>query len=77
MLEVKDEYGKLVHKGHPLDVGIVKFKRYGKIIVEVNKDKASYKGKRWSLMTEQERDHLDDLLYLSNIQEADTRIIYV
>ena len=76
MLEVSGEVNKIKRRGSPLDVGIVKHKRYGQIIIEVNKVKAAYRGKKWSEMSEGEKDHLDDLLYLTNIQEADTRIIY-
>ncbi len=76
MLELSDSVKKVKHRGQPLDIGITKHKRFGRIIIEVNKDKASYKGKKWVTMTELERDTLDDLLYLTNIQEADVRIIY-
>jgi hypothetical protein len=76
MLELGDSVKKVKHRGHPLDVGIMKHKRFDKIIIEVDKAKAAFKGKKWSAMTEQEKDHMDDLLYLTNIQEADVRIIY-
>ena len=76
MLELGESVKKVKHRGQRLDIGITKHRRGNQMIIEVIKDKASYKGKKWLSMSEVEKDNLDDLLYLTNIQEAETRIIY-
>ena len=79
MLDLSKDVSKVHHKGQPLDIGIVKYKhkRSNKMIIEISKQNASYHGKKWSEMTDVEQDNLEDLLYLTNIQEADVRFLYV
>ncbi len=77
MLEIKDGVKKIVHPGDRLDVGITRHRRQNKMIIEIDKANASYKGKKWSHMTDVEQDNLEDLLYLTNIQTADVRFLYI
>lgn len=77
MLEISDDVKKVKHRGAPLDVGIMRFQRGNKMIIEIDQAKAEYKGKKWSTMTVKEQDDLEDLLYLTNIRTADVRFLYV
>ncbi len=77
MLDVAADVKNVKHRGKPLDVGITKHKRGEKMIVEIDQIRASFKGKKWSAMTPKERDDLEDMLYLTNIHEADVRFLYV
>ncbi len=77
MLDLAADVEKVKHRGERLDVGITKHKRGLQMIIEIDQSKASFKGKRWSSMSTKERDALEDLLYLTNIHEADIRFLYV
>lgn len=77
MLDLSDDVKKVKHRGQPLDVGILKHKRGNKMIIEIDQTNAEYKGKKWALMTDAEQDHVENMLYLTNIQEADVRFLYV
>ncbi len=77
MLDLTADVQKVKHRGKPLDIGITKHKRGLQMIIEIDQVKASFKGKKWSGMTTKERDDLEDLLYLTNIHEADVRFLYV
>ncbi len=77
MLELAADVKKVKNKGQSLDIGITKHKRQNKMIIEIDQHKASYKGKSWISMTTKERDDLEDLLYLTNIQDADVRFLYL
>ncbi len=77
MLNLNADVEKVKRRGQPLDVGITKHKRGNKMIIEIDQAKASFKGKKFNTMTLREQDALEDLLYLTNIHEADVRFMYV
>lgn len=47
------------------------------LVIEVNKNVARFKDKPYNALDLRERKQYDDLLYLSNVQIGNPRIIYV
>lgn len=78
MIETKEDVENLLRPGkRPISPGITRYSRDQKMVIEVEMLMATFNGKKWMDLNNMERKNLDDLLYLSNIHEADVRIKYV
>jgi hypothetical protein len=77
MLNNNAQIEKLKRKGESLDNGVTIFQHGDIRHIQVQMARASHKGKKWASMSLLERRAFEDLLYLSNVQQGNPKIVYV